>query len=86
MKFRLEKISSDASKTVFRIYDEGGVLRGSVSVPPSAESDLLAHWAGDGPSAKRKEPVAHMTEKLLASSKAQGPRPVNKKAILRGCS
>jgi hypothetical protein len=50
MKFFLEKTTSDASKTVFRIYDEGGLVRGSVSVPPSAESNLVAHW--NGPSAK----------------------------------
>jgi hypothetical protein len=48
MKFFLEKTTSDASKTVFRIYDEGGLVRGSVSVPPSAES-IWSHTGTDLP-------------------------------------
>jgi hypothetical protein len=64
LSLSLEKISSDRAKVIYRIFDERGVVRGSVSVPPEGEGDLLAHW--NGPSAKSKEPAADLAQKRKA--------------------
>jgi hypothetical protein len=82
MNFKLVKKSSTKALTTFQVVDDAGDIKGTINVPVSAEDDLLKCWSG-GSSDKRKEPVAHMTDTLVAAAK-RSARPPDKKAILRG--
>jgi hypothetical protein len=78
MNFKLIKKSSTKALATFQVVDNAGDIKGAIEIPVSAEGDLLKCWSGE--SDKRKEPVAHMADTLVAAAK-RNPR-AKAKAIL----
>jgi hypothetical protein len=90
MNFRLVKKTSTKVNTVFQVVDDRGDIRGSISVPLGAESDLRRHWSdrpaarGASPAVATKGPVAQLTEAIIAAGKRKGGK-MTRAAVLRGC-
>ena len=81
MNFKLVKKGSTKALVTYQILDSStGDVRGSVSIPPQAESDLLRHWAGPTGNSPAAKPQG-MAAALLANR-----RKVSRAAILRGCN
>jgi hypothetical protein len=82
MKFKLCQKSADRSGpsglATFNVTDEKGAVRGTISVPVSEASDLIASWKGAYVAAKSTGPSA-MAKTLMANRTKQ-----SKEAILRG--
>ena len=84
MKFKLcQKSAGRAGSTglvTFNISDEKGAVRGTVSVPSSEASDLIASWKGAYVAAKPTGTAASAMAKTLMENRTK----LSKQAILRG--
>jgi hypothetical protein len=86
MNFTLRKSGSTNMLTTFQVVDNAGDIRGTISVPLGAESDLTKHWTEEPATAKRPDPAGDLAGKILVAAKRRGSPRVSKAAILRGCS
>jgi hypothetical protein len=79
MKFALRKTKSGKTLATFAVVDDAGSTRGTISVPTSAEQDLIRHWAGPkDTTAPQQGSAANMAARVKRLPLAQA-----KQAILR---